>query len=342
MIRSRTTLIVGAGASCEIQLPSNEELLARIGQSFDFSRFGTGTQTKDSSLLAQYLKKTATRLGKGDEEIYGAAERLNIASRLARSIDGILEQHDTDPMILASGKIAIAHFICQAEAKSILRLEPRIPGDLPIQGADTWLYQLGQLVTSSVPRSKVEQSLDSLSIVNFNYDRSIEHFLPYALVVAFGMALEEAQQIVSAKLEIIHPYGTVGRLPWQEGDSPDCQWGTEQPANIHDLADQIRTSAEVMGDAQLLQQIRENVSSAKRLVFLGFGFQPQNVDILLDCSPSHDTELLATVYGLSQTNQIAVGKMLKRKTGIEADEQTVIMNAKCIDVMRDYSMVLES
>lgn len=342
MIRSKTTLIVGAGASCEIQLPSNEELLVRIGQSFDFSRFGTGLQTKDSVLLAQYLQKMASRMNKGESEIHQAADRLRIASKLSRSIDAVLDQHDTDPMIIASGKLAIVHFLCQAEAKSILRLTPRVPGDLPIQGADTWYYQLGQLVTSGVPRSKVEQLLDNLSIISFNYDRSIEHFLPYAMVVAFGMQLKEAQQIVAAKLNIVHPYGTIGRLPWQAGDSPDCEWGTEQPWNIHNLAQQIRTSAEATRDHQMLLNIRGMVSNAKRLVFLGFGFQPQNVDILIDYSLSHDPELVATTYGLSPTNQISVTKMLKRKSGIEDDELLLFMNARCNDIMRDYSMLLES
>ena len=342
MIRSKTTLIVGAGASCEIQLPSNEELLSRIGQSFDFTRFGTGLQTKDSTVLAQYLQKMATRMNKGEGDIHRAAERLRIASKLGRSIDTVLDQHDNDTMILGSGKLAIAHFICQAEAKSILRLTPRVPGDLPIQGTDTWLYQFGLLVTSGVPRSQVEKSLDNLSIVSFNYDRSIEHFLPYAMVVAFGMQLKEAQEIVSAKLNIVHPYGTVGRLPWQKGEAPDCEWGTEQPWNIHNLAQQIRTSAEIQRDHQMLLKIRGMVSSSKRIVMLGFGFQPQNVDILIDYSMSHDPELIATVYGLSPTNRISVTRMLKRKTGIEDDELLLIMNAKCFELMRDYNLLLES
>ena len=74
MIRSKTTLIVGAGASCEIQMPSNEELLYRIAQSMDFSRFGTGLQTKDSTQLAQYMQKMATRLNKDEADIHRAAD----------------------------------------------------------------------------------------------------------------------------------------------------------------------------------------------------------------------------------------------------------------------------
>jgi hypothetical protein len=75
---------------------------------------------------------------------------------------------------------------------------------------------------------------------------------------------------------------------------------------------------------------------------LGFGFQPQNVDILIDYSMSHDPELVATVYGLSQTNRISVTKMIKRKTGIEDDELLLMMNARCFELMRDYNLLLES
>lgn len=342
MIRTKTTLIVGAGASCKLQMPSNEELLIKFGQSFDFTRFGTGLETRDSTHLAQYLGKMATRLGKGERDIHDAATRLRVASKLSRSVDAMLDQHDNDPMIAAAGKLGIVHFICQAEAKSILRLTPRVEGDLPIQGADTWLFQLGQLVTSGVPRSQVERCLDELTIINFNYDRSVEHFLPFALVMAFGMELKEAQSIVSQKLNIIHPYGTVGRLPWQAGEAADVEWGTEQPWNIHNLSTLIRTSAEVQRDHLMLLAIRGHVSSAKRIVFLGFGYQPQNIELLVDYGLSHDPEVMATVYGLPQTNRTSVIRMLKRKMGLESDDHLLIMNAKACDILRDYSLLLES
>lgn len=342
MIRSKTTLIVGAGASCELQFPGNEELLSRIGQAFDFTRFGTGVLMKDSVLLSQYLQKMAGRLGKNENDIHAAAERIRIASKLTRSIDSLLDQHDTDQLITAAGKLAIVHFIGQAEAKSILRAEPRLAGDLPIQGADTWLYQLGQLVTSGVPRSQVDRCLDELSIINFNYDRSVEHFLPWAMVMAFGMELKEAQAIVAAKLKVIHPYGTIGRLPWQKGEGADCEWGTEQPWNIHNLSGLIRTSIEVQRDQQMLMQIRNMVSTGKRIVFLGFGFQPQNVDLLVDYGLSHDPEIAITVSGMSRTNRESLVRMMKRKFGVEHDELLLLLDAKCNDLMRDFGLLLES
>ena len=342
MIRTRTTFIVGAGASCELELPSNDDLLVRIGQSFDFSRFGSGVQVKDSVLLAQYLQAVTTRLGQDESDIHAAAERIRIASKLTRSIDSLLDQHDTDPLITAAGKLAIVHFICQAEAKSILLRQPRMKNDLPIQGSETWLYQLGQLVTSGVSRSQVERCLDNFAIICFNYDRSIEHFLPHAMVMAFGMDLKEAQEIVAARLRIIHPHGTVGRLPWQRGDTAACEWGTEQPANIHDLAALVRTSNEIWRSEELVARIRGTIANSKRLVFLGFGFQPQNLDLLIDARLAHVPEVAATVHGLSAPNRLAVTAMLRRKLGAERDELRLIQDARCVELMRDYNLMLES
>ena len=342
MIRTKTTFIIGAGASCELQLPSGAELVTKIAQALDFERYGAELQTRDSVLLLQYLAKAASRVGNGEAGLHAAALRIRTAAKLGGSIDSILEQHNGDALVLTCCKLAIVHFICQAEAKSALRLTPRIEGDLPLQGTETWLYHLARLVTSGVPRSQAERCLDDLSIICFNYDRSIEHFMPHAFVMAFGMDLAEAKRLIAAKLKVIRPYGSIGRLPWQPGEMPDCEWGTEAPLNIHNLAAQIRTLSERENDRQLLMSLQNSVASAKRLILLGFGFQPQNIDLLFDRGLSHQPEVLMSLFEMSPTNRAAVIKTIKRKTGLERDDQLMVMTARCFELMRDYSMLIES
>jgi hypothetical protein len=342
MIRSKTTLIVGAGASSELGLPNGVELLSRVAQGFDFSRLGTELQTKDSVILGQYLGKLGTRLGKNEAAIREAAERIRIACKLCSSIDSLIEQYGDDQLIAASGKLAIVHFICQAEARSVLRLTPRVAGDLPVQGADNWLFQLAQLVTSGVSKSRIAQCFDDLTIISFNYDRSIEHFMPHALVMAYGMELGEAQKLVGSKLRVIHPYGSVGRLPWQVGDTPDVEWGTEQPWNIHNLAMGIRTASEVQRDQNTLRMIRAAVSGAKRIVFLGFGFQPQNVDLLMDYGLSHDPDVMASVWDQTPLMRDMILRMLRRKTGIENPDLIMMIQQRAFEILRDFSLLLES
>lgn len=342
MIRTKTTFIVGAGASCELQMPSGPELVTRIAQALDFARYGAELQTRDSTLMVQYLAKAASRGGAGEDVMHAAALRIRTAAKLGGSIDAILEQHNNDPMILMCGKLAIVHFICQAEAKSTLRLTPRVEGDLPLQGTESWLYQLATLITSGVPRSQAERCLDDLTVISFNYDRSLEHFLPHAFVMAFGMTLQEAQRLIAAKLKVLRPYGSVGRLPWQPGDMPECEWGTENPWNIHTLAGHIKTLSERQNDRQLIMALQHAVANAKRLVLLGFGFQPQNIDLLFDRGLSHQPEVLMTLYDMAPTNRNAVIRTVKRKTGLERDDQLMVMTARCYEMMRDYSMLLES
>ena len=100
MIRTKTTFIIGAGASCELQMPSGPELVTRIAQSLDFARYGAELQTRDSTLLMQYLAKASARAGKGEDVLNAAALRIRTAAKMGGSIDAILEQHNNDPMIL--------------------------------------------------------------------------------------------------------------------------------------------------------------------------------------------------------------------------------------------------
>lgn len=342
MIRTKTTLIVGAGASQEIHLPSGPDLLDRTAQAYDFYRFGGEQMTKDSSMLLRHLGKLAERPGNTQEKLFAATERLRIAARMSSLIDTAIEQNDDNPLVSVCGKLAIAHFICQGEARSNLRPAPKNPGELPLQAGDFWLLELGKLMTAGVPRSRVHQCFENLTIVSFNYDRAIEHFLPYALITAYGMTLLEAQRIVSEHLKIVHPYGTIGRLPWQKGEGPDVEWGNENPWNMNSLLNQIRTPSELMANMRAVTELRNAMIKSQRIVFMGFGYHPQNIDLLIDTGFSHNPDVVAGIHGLAGPAQTTVVRMLRRKLNLDKDDRLMIVNAKCFDLMRDYAMLLES
>ena len=89
MIRTKTTLIVGAGASQEIHLPSGPELLERTAQAYDFYRFGGDQMTKDSTQLLRHLGKLAERPGHSQDKLYEATERLRISARMSSIVPGL-------------------------------------------------------------------------------------------------------------------------------------------------------------------------------------------------------------------------------------------------------------
>lgn len=343
MLRTRTTFVVGAGAGCELQLPGGGELLNRIGQGYDFSRVGTPLQTRDNTLILE----TFAAIAADDEEITyhalcAAADRIRIAARMGRSIDDILEQHQGDRLVTLAGRLAIVHFMAQAEAKSLLRPEPRIAGELPIQGSDTWIYQLGQTVTAGVPRRLAERCLDNFAIVSFCYDRSVEHLLPHVLMMAFGMPLAEAQALVAQRLCIVHPHGVIGRLPWQGGEDPVSEWATEAPRNLPVIAGLIRTPGEAATDEAMRRAIAAALGESERLVFLGFGFHPANFDLLCAAPLDHRPEVMATVHEQTAGAREAVRRMLARMAGDAGGDRLALHPVKAGELLRDNALLLES
>lgn len=342
MIRSKTTLVVGAGAGCELEMPDGKDMLNKIAQGFDFSRLGSDLQTRDMLTLAKHYEALGQRAGTSGAKLQEGAGRIRTSVRVGTSIDAILEQHSQDPLVIAAGKMAIAYYTLQSEAGSPMGVEPRDAGDLPLRGAESWLFQLGRIIVGGIPRHKAEHCFDNLNIICFNYDRSLQHYLPFVLQMAFGMSLDEARQLVGAKLNITHPYGRAGRLPWEPGESPAVEWGDEETQNLANLIAEIKVRSERMADPDFVARLHRQVADAKKLVFLGFGFDPQNMDFLLDSPLNQETDILAAITGIGDTTRLAIEKMLRGRTGISDPDLVSVLDTRCFQLLRDNSILLES
>jgi hypothetical protein len=341
MIRSKTTFVLGHGAAAELHFPGPGETLERIAAALDFSRASANQMTRDTAAILRHVGKLAERTGRTEEQLYRAAQRIHQAAKVGRTIEGVIDQNDDDPLVEAFGKLALAVFTLQSETRSSVRAVPQSQGALPLQTGDYWLLELGRLITAGLPRSKLEQGLADICVVSFTYDRSIEHVLPYVLSTAYGMTVQEAQRMVTGKLKLFHPLGSVGRLPWQTGEGPDVDWGNETAWNIAALSAHIRTASQAMKDRAALSQLRSAVAASARIVFLGFDFAPAALDLMIDGSLSHNPELVIAAPGLAGANLAAALRMLKRKTGVERDDRLIVSDGRCLDLLKDFSLLLE-
>ncbi|KLE35357.1 hypothetical protein [Aurantiacibacter luteus] len=342
MIRTKTTLVVGAGASTELQFPDGRELLQRIAASFDFARLGGTLETPDIAAMAQHVDHLAKQARVKKDALVEAGHTIRSAARISSSIDAILEQHGDNPMVLALGKLAIAHHSLSAEAASPLGSEPKDPGDLPVRGTENWLFQLSRALVNGVPRARAEQVFDNLSIVCFNYDRAIEHYLPWALHLAFGMSLTDAQALTGEKLKVVHPYGTPGRLDWQKGSAPIADWGQTMPEDLHGVVEQIRTATERANERYFQRQLATEMAQGKRLVFLGFGFDAMNSAMLFETPFEHSPDVLVTLPGASETQASAVHRLVMRGAGLRDERLVTIEDLRAWQLLRDYAPWLES
>lgn len=342
MIRTDTTLIIGAGANREIEMPDGPELLAKIAAGYEFERLQSDVKSRDLINLAQLFQRVAGELGMSYDELVAGATAIREATLVSTNIDAILEQYGHDPAVQAAGKLAIVYYTLQAESKSTLAEAPRGPAELPLRGTENWLFQLGQLIVKGVPRAKADQCFEKLSIVCFNYDRAIEHYLPWVVQRAFGMTIEEAQELVAGRLRIVHPYGVAGRLPWQDDQENGAPWGQESPENVVALSRRIYTASQRASSRQFQSYLRAEMSRAKRLGFLGFGFDPMNVAMLFDELEHDNPDMLISLVGIGPVEQKAILRLIYRLTGITDESLITLENMKAFELLRDYGRFLES
>lgn len=342
MIRTDTTLIVGAGANREIEMPDGPDLLAKIAAGFEFDRLHSDVKSRDLVNLANLFERVSDEIGLSYDELVGGAMAIREATIVSTSIDAILEQYGHDPAVLAAGRLAIVYYTLQAESRSALAAEPRAAGELPLRGTENWLYQLGQLIVKGVPRAKAEECFEKLSIVCFNYDRAIEHYLPWVVQRAFGMTYEESCELVAGRLRIVHPYGVAGRLPWQGDEENGATWGQDDPENIVQLSKRIFTASQRAASRQFQSYLRAEMSRGKRLGFLGFGFDPMNVAMLFDELEHDNPDMLISLVDIGEVERKAILRVIYRLTGITDESLITLENMKAFELLRDYGRFLES
>lgn len=327
MFRQKTTIIVGAGASCELGLPSGDALKTQILQ---FLKAGENAYGFADEAMVALLKQRcgADVWNHGDKlsPIKSAAARIRKGLPLALSIDNFLHSHQGDKEVEHLGKLAIAINIARAESHSCLfarqpaMRRARSPDQKPILSIDnetilkSWYPVFAQLVLSGVHRDNISEAFANLRFVIFNYDRCLEQYLCLALQAYFDINLHQAAEVLSS-VQFIHPYGDLGPLPWQ-GRIGSVEFGAANLPAISEMPDRIRTFTESV-ESQTGDQVREAVNWAKTLLILGFGYLDQNVKLLSRSTKSIGNRVFSTAYGVSEQDQIIMGDVMQALASAE-------------------------
>ena len=122
------------------------------------------------------------------------------------SVDAFLE-HRSD--YLGVGKAAIAWALIPYERLRYLFES----WTRPSRDQADWYQYLFSRMSSDTPFEKFGEN--KLSIVTFNYDRSLEMYLVTALENSYDKRRDEAVNVL-AQIPVIHVHGQLGALPWQD------------------------------------------------------------------------------------------------------------------------------
>lgn len=341
MFKSKTLFIVGAGASAEVDLPLADRLKTSIASKVDIRFEDDGRQVsgdkKIAAALRQYVGNNNTGLNNLDSYFH-AGRMIGDAMPQAISIDNYIDAHRKNSMIDLCGKIGIVSAILEAEQASRLKYREERLEKMNFQKLEkTWYTNFFRLATEEVSKEDVWRAFENISFITFNYDRCIEHFLLNALLNYYGFTEEDACAIIE-NIDIHHPYGAVGCLPWQNGDKK-IQFGAQLGIqNLLSIAAQIKTFTERVEEEDTLTLLRQHVQEADTIVFLGFAFHPQNMTLLAPEGPSKARRIFATAKGISVSGRGAVESDIRACLQTKASEVSLMVRGDltCAELFGEY------
>jgi hypothetical protein len=284
MLSKNTVVILGAGASMPYGFPSGRDLL-RSAQAF---------QTPET--LADFIKSPASA---GARPLFDA-----LRDTLDQSIDAMLETLPS--VVVDAGKGFIARYLLNREFDARTR-RPNPTID-PQKVGYPWIHYVWNALDL---RSLKDFQASPIQFVTYNYDRSLEHALYQGITVKFPGAPAQQYREALDCMGPIHLHGQLGLLPelyapntrgkvaygGASGSGPtesDCVTATQAIRIVHEPTPQ---------DEAFLRA-RDAIGSAKRVIFLGFGYAKNNVDRLLlkDCL-SKQAEVFLCVTGFTEAQQ---------------------------------------
>jgi hypothetical protein len=273
MITKQTVLIIGAGASWRFGFPLGTKLVDDI---LDFIM-----TPYDSKRLAIAMEVTSTN----DIALKEFHDALKYSGK--NSIDSFLEGRDE---FMDLGKAMIACVLCQFESRDKIFTQR--------SGQPNWYYYLFDKMGIDLPEKKT--SLSNLSIITFNYDRSLEYFLYHAFKNSFRLKADACKDITS-KLNLIHFYGLLGELYElnPEGRRFRNALGKE---GLLKCIDGINIIREGLGKEEEIKTVYACLERAERVIFLGFGYDRTNLERLNIKTIIHSksNSFSGSAYGLSK------------------------------------------
>lgn len=251
LIREKTVFILGAGASFPYGYPLGEKLKSMICHDIDYGGIARCLYKDKKEIedcakgiikFQQYFSKSP--LESVDQFLKINQEYANIGKQIIASILYPLENND--------------YFVNSR--------------------GNNWYRFLWNIIDNKFENI----AANNIHFVTFNYDRSFEQFLFQSLYNSYsGKKSEEDCAKIINKIDIIHVYGSLAPLVWQ--DKINGRAYTAGVPNEDVLLKAIKNIFLIGEERAFTEQqrkIQEIMPEAKYIYFLGFGYDEENMKIL--------------------------------------------------------------
>jgi hypothetical protein len=265
IVDHRTVLVLGAGASMDFGFPSGRELWQQI----------IGLLGSPESDFFRVL------LDLGHRKVLDEFRRELTAAR-PPSVDVFLDDRRE---YLDVGKAAIA---C-----ALIPIEQASTAPLFSPGIFSWYDYLYHRLTDG---KRDDFSRNRLSIVTFNYDRSLEFFLFTTLKSRWRLTDAECAELLKA-VQIVHIYGPLGDLAELSGGRGLRYGAALDRSAVEHAVSRMQILHEAADNADAVIRARKLLLEADAICFLGFGYHPTNLE-RLGVKDLGNRSVMGTAYGL--------------------------------------------
>jgi len=339
MLDKKTVFVLGAGASCPYGYPSGKHLREYIC-----------LPTNIPSAKAEALDEAiGSKSGFGDF-------RKKFEKSSTKSIDLFMARN---PKLAPVGKCIIAFEIFNAEHRSLFREQAEWVQEMrrsqmsestreqylakkDFQGG-IWYEYLFDRLTAGLARNDdlPDFSEGKVAFITFNYDRSLEYFLYESFHNSFT-EIPESQIVQSLKgLRILHIYGQIAPLKWQDSAQGVDYRPPINASLLSNASSYIRTIYEEQQNPELTEA-HELLKTAERIFFLGFGYAPENMDVLnLPILIPPGCQVYGTAFGMMEKEVKDILHTVRsgRKAdsdGYKEPYDTLIGPCDCLTLLREY------
>lgn len=298
MIKKPTVIILGAGASKPYGFPSGREILNEIRKNLP----PYNPQRWMHILRELHIEQAL--VGEFVENLIRSGRP---------SVDAFLEHRNE---YLEVGKLVIALSLIPHENEDKLFSSHR--------GEHSYEYLLNKLI--ALPGIF---GTNRLTIITFNYDRSIEHYLFTALKSSYRISDGKCAEMMK-RIPIIHVHGQLGKLPWQGEKSRPYNTDTDHD-KVRLAGDQIKVISEKEYTSPDFEIAFDKMIEAEKIYFLGFGYNEMNLHRLKidEISKISNKTIQGTSYGLGRSEM----KDIEEKWGIHFP----IQNVKILGFLKDIA-----
>lgn len=296
MISRKTVLILGAGASKPYLFPTGRELLLEICEKIEKS------ERPFVSVLSE-IGISQERLG---------AFRFDLARSNQPSVDAFVENR---PEYLDVGKATIAAALIPYE-----RPEMTFERRKEVEWYEYLFHQLG-------PKPE-DMANGNLTIVTFNYDRSLDYFLFMAAIHSFGV---DSGASVGRSIPIVHLYGLLGEPVFKVPETGRQYDPQLDAAALNTSVAGILMPQEAEKKADLFHVARKLIRQAEVVCFLGCAYHPLNIQ-RLDLPTESSPIIHGSTHGLKSAERERAKNLFPQPGAVRLDA----FGFKALDFLREY------